>query len=56
MRERKSGSMRRERERESEKEGGMPWTYVGAGILTWRCLKDEKKFLSASSFNLDYRL
>jgi hypothetical protein len=43
-------------ERENEKEGRMPWAYVGAGILMWQCLKDENKFLSASSFNLYYRL
>jgi hypothetical protein len=43
------------RERESEKEGRMTWTYVGAGIMTWRCLKEKNNFLSASAFNL-YKL
>ena len=42
----------RERERESEKEGRMTWTFVGAGIMMWRCLKEKKKILSASAFNL----
>ena len=46
----------RERERESEKEeeGRMTWRFVGAEIMTWRFL-EEKKILSASSFNLYYR-
>ena len=48
--------MRCERERESEKEGRMTSTYVDAEIMMWRCLKEEKKFLSASAFNLYYRL
>jgi hypothetical protein len=34
----------------------MTWTSVGGGIMTWRCLEEKKKFLSASTFNLDYRL
>ena len=42
----------RERERESEKECRMTWTSVGAGIMTWWCLEEKKKFLSASAFNL----
>ena len=45
----------KERERESEKEGKMTWMFVGAEIMTWRCLEEKKKFLSASSFNLYYR-
>jgi hypothetical protein len=44
-----------ERERESEKEGRMTWTSVGAEIMTWRCLEKKKKILSASAFNLYYR-
>ena len=48
--------MRCERERESEKDGQMIWTSVSAGIMTWRCLEEGKFFLSASSFNLYYRL
>jgi hypothetical protein len=37
----------------------MTWTYVGAGIMTWWCLKEKNNFLSTSAFNLyiiDYRL
>jgi hypothetical protein len=34
------------RERESENEDRMTWTYVGAGIMTWQCLKEEKKNFS----------
>ena len=33
----------RERERVSEKVGKMIWTSVGAGIMTWQCLKKKKK-------------
>jgi hypothetical protein len=39
-------------ERESEKEGRMTWTFEGVGILTWRYLKEDKKFLSVPPFNL----
>ena len=35
-----------ERERKSEKEGKMIWTYVGVGIMTWRCLEEKKKIFS----------
>ena len=44
--------MRCERERESEKDGRMTWTSVGAAIMTWRCLEEKKKILSVSAFNL----
>ena len=50
--------MKDERERESEKEGRITWTSVGVGIMTWQCLEEKKKILSASAFNLyiiDYR-
>ena len=40
------------RERESEKEGKMTWTYVSEEIMTWRCLEEKIFFLSASRFNL----
>ena len=43
--ERERGSMRHVR----ESERGMTWTFVGAGIMTWRCLNEEKKFVSDSS-------
>ena len=46
----------RERERERERERRVRWKYVGVEILMWRCLEEGKKFLSASSFNLYYRL
>ena len=46
----------RERERESvcvcEKYGRMTWTSMGAGVMTWQCLEERKKFLSTSAFNL----
>ena len=45
-----------ERERESEKKCRMIWTSVSAGIITWQCLEEKKKFISVLAFNLDYRL
>ena len=50
----------REKERESvcvcvcvcEKYGRMTWTSMGAGVMTWQCLEERKKFLSTSAFNL----
>ena len=44
------------RERESEKECRITWMSVGARIMMWRCLEEKKKILSASVFNLYYRL
>jgi hypothetical protein len=47
----------REREREREGERRVRWKYGGVEIfITWWCLEEGKKFLSASGFNLDYRL
>jgi hypothetical protein len=32
------------------------WNFMGRGNLTWQVLEEPKNFLSALSFNLDYRL
>ena len=39
-----------------ERERWMGWNSVGAANLIWRHMEEVEKILSASPFNLDYRL
>ena len=40
------------RERESEKEDKMTWTFVGEEIMMWRCLEENFFFFFFSQFRV----